>query len=182
MLGTSLGVPVEDLNRMRPWYVATLLATQSAAASGFLPEYGVESWLEEFAQSRGILPGGLEMAHEQISSLADQPSDVQMELLQQTVSDIHKLSELYEQMITAWLSGDEAEMESTFLDELKTFPSVYDRLFLRRNQNWVPKLITKLSEPGVHFVAVGAAHLVGDDSVVAMLRARGYEVPRVDSQ
>ena len=116
------------------------------------------------------------------SSDLDQPSDVQIELLQQTVSDIHKLLELYDQMIAAWLSGDEAEMESVFLDELKTFPSVYDRLFLHRNQNWVPKLIAKLNEPGVHFVAVGAAHLVGDDSVVAMLRARGYEVPRVDAQ
>lgn len=177
-VGTSLGVPVEDLDRMRPWYVATLLATQSAAANGFLPEHGVESWLEEHAQSRGILPRGLEMAHEQISSLADQPDEVQIELLQQTVADIHNLSALYEHMITAWMAGDEAEMTSVFLDDLKTFPSVYERLFIRRNQNWIPKLITKLSEPGVHFVAVGAAHLVGEDSVIAMLRARGHTVER----
>ncbi len=46
----------------------------------------------------------------------------------------------------------------------------------RRNAAWVPRLQEIMAPPGLHFVAVGAGHLLGDDGLVALLRARGYTV------
>ncbi len=49
-------------------------------------------------------------------------------------------------------------------------------MIVRRNLNWLAALEERLARPGITFVAVGVAHLVGDDSVVALLRGKGYSV------
>ena len=49
-------------------------------------------------------------------------------------------------------------------------------IFTRRNAAWVPRLVERFSQPGQHFVAVGAGHLIGDDGLVALLREQGFQV------
>jgi len=51
-------------------------------------------------------------------------------------------------------------------------------LLSARNERWIP-FLEQLAHEGGAFVAVGAAHLVGKDGVVALLRAHGYRVARV---
>ncbi|MGB3627242.1 MAG: TraB/GumN family protein, partial [Henriciella sp.] len=53
---------------------------------------------------------------------------------------------------------------------------VYEAIFLDRNKTWVPQIEAMLDEPGTVFVAVGAGHLAGPDSVITMLRDEGYDV------
>ncbi|MEO1253007.1 MAG: TraB/GumN family protein [Pseudomonadota bacterium] len=49
-----------------------------------------------------------------------------------------------------------------------------------RNRAWADELERALNEEtGVIFVAVGAAHLVGDDAVQALLERRGFEASRL---
>ena len=76
----------------------------------------------------------------------------------------------------AWKAGDAPTVERIVLSDLKTDPVMYQRLLVERNRNWIPKLEALFSRPGHAFVVVGAAHLVGPDGIVAMLRARGYTV------
>ena len=45
-----------------------------------------------------------------------------------------------------------------------------------RNRNWIPKLDALFRRTGHTFVVVGAAHLVGPDGLIAMLKAKGYQV------
>jgi len=45
-----------------------------------------------------------------------------------------------------------------------------------RNEIWVGKIEAMLEEPGTRLIAVGAGHLAGEDSVIEMLEAKGYEV------
>ncbi len=54
----------------------------------------------------------------------------------------------------------------------------HDRTMLLddRNHGWLPRLQAILDQPGFHFIAFGAAHLPGDDGIVALLRAAGYQV------
>ena len=49
-------------------------------------------------------------------------------------------------------------------------------LFTRRNLAWLPRLETTLGRPGLHFVAVGAGHLLGTDGLVTLLRGAGWTV------
>jgi uncharacterized protein YbaP (TraB family) len=53
-------------------------------------------------------------------------------------------------------------------------------LFTQRNETWVVTLMQELDGAGVDFVAVGAAHLLGEGGLVELLRARGVTVERVE--
>jgi uncharacterized protein YbaP (TraB family) len=55
-------------------------------------------------------------------------------------------------------------------------PQLRAQLLVARNRKWLPQIETMLKSGKVHFVTVGAAHLVGRDGVVEMLRAKGYKV------
>ena len=55
-------------------------------------------------------------------------------------------------------------------------PAVHEAVILRRNRAWADEIATRLDGSGRVFIAVGAAHLVGDGNVVDLLRARGIAV------
>jgi uncharacterized protein YbaP (TraB family) len=57
---------------------------------------------------------------------------------------------------------------------------VYRRFVVGRNQRWAPQTEPMLASPGVRFGAVGGGHLVGRDSVFALLRKGGWKVERVE--
>ena len=49
-------------------------------------------------------------------------------------------------------------------------------MLVRRNTNWADQIQTELEGSGTVFIAVGAGHLAGDDSVQNILERRGVEV------
>jgi uncharacterized protein len=67
-------------------------------------------------------------------------------------------------------------VERIVLKDLEQEAQLYQRLLVERNKNWLPKLEALFARKGAAFVVVGAAHLVGPDGLVAMLKAKGYTV------
>jgi uncharacterized protein YbaP (TraB family) len=76
----------------------------------------------------------------------------------------------------AWVHGNVRAM-TVGTEELRG--PLYDVLLRRRNAAWTEWLIHRLDRPGTLLFAVGAAHLAGEDSVRAMLEARGFRVRRI---
>jgi uncharacterized protein YbaP (TraB family) len=56
---------------------------------------------------------------------------------------------------------------------------MYQRLLVERNKNWMPKIEALFTRRGRALVVVGAAHLVGPDGLLAMLKAKGYTVEQL---
>ena len=82
-------------------------------------------------------------------------------------------------MLAAWMSGDVNAIGRTFNAEFKSSPELKEILLRRRNTNWSHWLERRMAQPGTVLVAVGAGHLAGDDSVIELLKRRGYRVKRV---
>ena len=57
-------------------------------------------------------------------------------------------------------------------------PSVYDALLVDRNSNWTDKISELMEGKGQALIVVGAAHLIGKDSVPSMLKKKGFAVTR----
>jgi pyruvate dehydrogenase E1 component len=63
--------------------------------------------------------------------------------------------------------------EDTFSPELR------EVLLIERNRNWIPEIEKALATERDVMFLVGAAHLVGEESVVALLRRKGLEVTQL---
>lgn len=67
-------------------------------------------------------------------------------------------------------------MEELYIKDLKLYPKLYQTLIVDRNDKWVRNIEGYLNGSGNTMVVVGAAHLVGADGLVNLLRKRGYKV------
>lgn len=79
----------------------------------------------------------------------------------------------------AWASGDQGLFAAMLSDMRVTAPNAYRILFAERNGRWSDWVSARMRQPGTIFVAVGAAHLVGPDSLLVGLARRGLVSRRV---
>ncbi len=105
--------------------------------------------------------------------------DLQDHLLSETLKELETTKTSFTRMADAWKSGDAPEIERLVLKDLKTEPQMYDRLLVQRNRTWLPKIEALFSRPKATFVVVGAAHLVGTEGLLQMLRAKGYSLEQL---
>ena len=78
--------------------------------------------------------------------------------------------------IVARERNNTAALEKTVLSSFKEYPEAYTSLIVDRNRAWIPQLEKCLSRPMPCFVVVGAAHMVGPDGVLNLLKVKGYKI------
>jgi hypothetical protein len=82
-------------------------------------------------------------------------------------------------MQSEWKRGDQSVFVS-MLEQLKTAsPETYRMMFTERNERWADWIRARMQMPGTVFVAVGAGHLAGKDSLLVRLAERGLPSQRV---
>jgi uncharacterized protein len=173
------GLPggVTTLQPMKPWLAALTLSVAPLLKAGLDPAEGVDKQLKAQMTSAGKPVIGLETAEQQIQFLADLPAPMQLGFLRDTLRDVDKTKEELLSLVDAWKQGDVAAIAKLENDELKTQePALYQELLVQRNTTWAGKIKDMLKQPGTVFIAVGAAHLAGPDSVQAQLAKMGVSV------
>lgn len=176
-LGAALGLSRQAIEGSRPWLAALQLTVAAVAQRGHTAEAGVETWLAAEARRTGKRLSFLETPEAQIRVLADLPTEEELRLLSTTLRQLEEDAALPDEIDAAWARGDVAEL-ARLLDEewSEQGPVIHERLILERNRAWADAIAERLEGEGRIFVAVGAAHLVGEGSVVELLRARGVRV------
>lgn len=181
MAANKAGVPggMQALNVMRPWLAALTLATAPLLKAGLDPEHGVDKQLKAQMSGAGKQVRGLETAEQQIRFLADMPKSVELAFLRSTMREVDKGPIELTELIDAWKNGDIATIARLEDEDMRqTEPKLYQLLLVQRNEIWATKVATMLQQPGTVFIAVGAAHLAGPDSVQAQLRKLGIDALR----
>jgi len=175
---TDLGLPAEMLNSFKPWMIAITLEAFEYQKAGFDAEHGLDKHFYDRAKSNGKPVQGLETVEYQLSRFDEMTLAQQDHLLVQTLKDVDTERAAISQVADAWKNGDAPAVERIVLRSLKDDPVMYQRLLVERNRNWMPKLeaLVGHSRP---FVVVGAAHLVGPDGLLTMLKAKGYQVEQL---
>jgi uncharacterized protein YbaP (TraB family) len=168
-----LGVEIETLDGLEPWAVALLYSVSSMTDLGFDPELGVEEQLKARAVADRKPIEGLETVEYQLGlfdalSLADQAR-----LLDLALDDAAGSARELDALTRAWREGDARALSRLLLREYRRFPSLYEPLVYGRNRNWIPRIEQLLAGSDDALVVVGALHLVGEQGLVALLRARG---------
>ncbi len=174
----SLNLPAQSLTAMKPWLASLILSQVYFQSMGFEPAQGVEAVLLRQLRAQNRPTASLETMAEQFSFLNDLPQDVSIAMLLSTVQDIEDNPDLAQHMLQFWVGGDTEGLSRLLNEALKSYPEAYDTLLAARNRNWIPQIISLMGDGRVVFAAVGAGHLVGEDSVVDLLRAEGFTVTR----
>jgi uncharacterized protein YbaP (TraB family) len=170
------GLDLALLDRFAPWFVAVTLLQLELAKRGFSPELGVEQMLATRAVADGKPIQGLETAEQQFAVLAGLPMPMQKRFLVMTLEDAAGLDAEIDELMQAWREGDSDALARLLSEEFDEFPELYKPLTEDRNRAWLGQLVELLDDRDDYLVVVGALHLVGRNSVVDLLRQRGYEV------
>jgi len=167
---------VQTLEIMRPWLAAMTLTVAPLIKAGLDPAHGVDKLLQAQMVKAGKPVNGLETAEQQIHFLSDLPPALQLDFLRDTLHDVDKDSGELTGLIDAWKAGDTDAIARLEDDDVrKQSPALYKTLIVDRNKVWATKIAALLQQPGTVFIAVGAAHLAGPDSVQAQLKSLGIE-------
>lgn len=169
-LNTSRAV----LRSSEDWAAAIMLAQVDALGD---PQYGVDRALIADFSDREVI--GFETARTQLGIFDQLAAQDQRELLEGTVEDWASSKANPERLLRAWLSGDEKTLEAATTKGIMADPELRDALLVERNSDWMAQLLPMLKEAPKPLIAVGAAHLVGPDGLVTMLKAEGYTVRRL---
>ena len=108
-----------------------------------------------------------------------QPEAQQRQMLVSVVSEADQAQQSFEQLFNAWILGDSAKLVELSEGGILADAKIREYILIARNIDWADQLALRLKQPGISFVAVGAAHLVGPDAVQKMLAKRGYKIEKI---
>ncbi len=172
----GIGIPAAALDPVEPWAATLTLSMLPLVQAGYQPDQGVEMVLRQRGEDKTRV--ALETMEEQVALFDTMPMEAQLELLDATVENIDNVVSSIEAMKAEWLEGDADALGELMNDELDD-PALYETLLVNRNRNWVNWIENRMDEPGTVFIAVGAGHLAGEDSVQQILSERGLTAERV---
>lgn len=177
----TLGAPGESaFEPFRPWLASVTLSVVPLIRAGYDPKSGVDLQLASAFSKASKPVRGFETIAQQMHFFSDMPETEQVVMLHGTLDQLESSVSTLDGLVGSWAKGDVEGFASLTQSGLfQGSPQLYEKLVVMRNADWAHQLEARLKQPGVSFVAVGAAHLAGKASVQADLEKLGYSVRRV---
>lgn len=167
------------LDPLKPWLAALVVQLEALQKNGFEARYGLDRHFIEKAWSRKIDILELETIDDQMGLLANMSEEEADLFLRSAILEMDDLPVLMNGFLDTWRRGDAKGFAEIFFKEYDRYPELVplmDKVIFRRNERMAAKIHELLLEPRVLFVVIGAGHLVGDQSVLTDLAARGHTV------
>ena len=176
------GVEANQLAPFKPAFVTQQLAVLALLSVGYDPSRGLESYFHARLGTRRLL--ALETVEFQYQLLMSPDLTTQVDMTRDTLDQLSRFEHSTAALVTAWLSGDDGEVQRVIQEQAGTSPAA--RAFTRklleeRNHGMARKVDTYLASSGVYFVLVGSAHLIGPQSILALLQTPDVKRQRIKS-
>lgn len=167
--------PGPALDRLPPWMVQTMLTLDDPRSAGATDSLDSQLVSRARRQNKRVLY--LETAQMQLELLAEL---IGVKELRETLDDVPAARKGLRVLLRAYRRGNLAALAGLTLDpkDMAENPRHFELMLFQRNRNWMTMLREELGRGGV-FVAVGAAHYVGEEGLLELLRADGFMVARV---
>lgn len=176
------GFGLKELKSLKPAVLTTQLSMmqmQEFYPNSLDPKNLIDFAVQKRGKELGKRVEGLEEVEDQTSALFGAPLLEQAEELTDFCRKDGKFGESSKQLYEAYRAQDLAAIEKIVFDpEMGMDDAEMDRMSYERNRKWMDKITMTLPVQRV-LVAVGAAHLVGKDGLINLLRERGYTVEPV---
>lgn len=175
------GVPLDRVERLRPWAAAMMLSVAPMTQQGAAVASGVDAATTRRARTTEKPIATFETFEQQLRIFADLPEQAELDYLDDVAREQLSPPRDGVALERAWLAGDMGRLGSRLVDPMKSRrPALYEALLLRRNLAWADRLDAEMRQGrGADLVVVGALHMVGPQGLPALMQARGYAVRRV---
>ncbi len=175
----GLGISADAFDRVKPWFAATNLSILPLMKLGYDPANGPETIITAQAKAQNKPVVGLETAEQQIGFFGQLSDKAQIGFLDATLDELPKVGPTMSTMVEEWAKGQPDALAREMNDSLKASPEVARVLLVDRNKRWAGWIQNRLKTPGTVFMAVGAGHLAGPQSVQQQLAKLGIRAVRV---
>ncbi len=168
------GYKIEDVENFSPIALYSMLTMKFAnCAQNDLKMIDLELMQLALKQNKKVI--GLETTKLQTAMFE---KFLSKEELIKLVSDFDKGKKEFELMQNAYVKENLAEIKK-LMDNPETMSEEQKKIMLtERNNIWLERMMEMIPQNS-SFFAVGAAHLLGDDGMIALLRGKGYTVEPV---
>lgn len=172
----QFGAPLAAFATFKPFFISAMMVTKFLDC----PIQSYEGALVKIAQEQEEEVLGLETVEEQMNLFdeipyQDQVKDLMVSVEDNMAEDKLKFAKMMEYYDNSDLAGIQ---EMTDSDETLTLTKYKDIMLTNRNKKWISKM-EALSKEQPTFFGVGAAHLIGKEGVIQLLRHQGYTVTAV---
>jgi uncharacterized protein len=173
------GLPEVTLAQFKPVMAAVMLLSVDLVQMGLDPEQGVDQHYFRRARDSGkeIVP--LETVEYQMDLIAGLSKEEGELVVKSMLKDMAKTRTMLGDLVKAWQTGDTVSLDNLLNEATSESPTVMKRMLTDRNHNWAPKIEELLRGGKNGIVIVGAAHLVGNEGVVELLRKQGRTVTQL---
>jgi uncharacterized protein len=175
----ELGLDIAALSPLKPWMVALTMTSLQLQKLGFDPNSGIDRYFAGRATKAGKPIAGLETAAFQIGLMDQLSASDQESMLRQSLREMDLLDKTLDEIVRSWAAGDVPALEQLLLKAMREYPAVHQKVVVDRNRRWLPEIERLIRGGESALVVVGAAHLVGKEGVIELLKARGYTLEQM---
>lgn len=166
----------------------TRMAISAGRSHGMQVDNGADMVLRHAAEAEGKNVEGLETLQSQLDMFNRLPSSAPPappalgtgQAVANGANPMEDLSRAMIEMQSAWKRGDQSVFVRMLGQLENASPDTYRMMFTERNERWADWIRARMQTPGTVFVAVGAGHLAGKDSLLVRLAERGIPSQRVN--
>ncbi|MFM9828001.1 MAG: TraB/GumN family protein [Sphingomonas sp.] len=176
----QFGQPANAFDAFEPWFAAVILSQLALAKAGYAPDSGAEALLTAAAKAANKPATGLETLQQQLGYFHSLPEADQVKFLLSTVAEMAEFGTMLEKLVDKWTHGDPRGLADLINKDIADEPTLYKVLLKDRNTRWAAWIDSRMKQPGTVFVAVGAGHLAGPDSVQEQLKPYHLDAVRVN--
>jgi uncharacterized protein YbaP (TraB family) len=181
----ALGAPPALSTQLKPWMLVLTLSMVEYAKLGYRADLAIDAHLAKLAHSHNIKVIGLETVESQLDLFDRLPVADQWTILDETLAsmDSGESQQDVRSLTNGWAKADHATLDAMALkvekDQRLSSQIMQRRFLTERNGPMADKLDGLLTREKNTMAAVGLMHLIGKDSVPALMRAKGLKVEQV---
>jgi uncharacterized protein YbaP (TraB family) len=176
-------LPTSSVAPSASFLATTRMAINAGRTQGMQVDNGADMVLRRAAEQEGKNVQGLETLESQLAMFTRMPATEGTPAPQAgspvNPNPMQDLSKAMIDMQSAWKRGDQSVFVRVLGQLEQSSPQTYRMLFTERNARWADWIAARLQTPGTVFVAVGAGHLAGKDSLLVRLGQLGIQSKRV---
>jgi uncharacterized protein YbaP (TraB family) len=178
-------VPPEAIRQLKPFMAMFTLVQLEYMKLGYVPEAGLDLHFAQRAVAEGKPLVGLETISGQMKMMDGLSAPLQQAMLTMTLEDIGagSMAPMANRLVSSWRTGDALTVHEMLDSEASRLPAPLaeefrEKFLGRRNRAMLAGIEKTLAGSDTVFVAIGALHLIGPDSIIDLLARKGFAIRR----